>query len=176
MTVTPIAEARERLRGVTPAELTITLQITVTGSAVPGVAARVLQEVRELAERVNGTGGSRMGGPVVVGEMVEAPETGPWLRVAPAARTVLLDGEPVQLTRREFDLLLFLCRHRTQVFSREQLLTHVWGYEWTGGARTVDVHIRRLRMKLGSATVSTVHGVGYRIDDRVRVSVENELA
>jgi DNA-binding response OmpR family regulator len=61
-----------------------------------------------------------------------------------------------------------------RVVSREELLTQVWGYAWTGGTRTVDVHIRRLRTKLGHELVSTVHGVGYRIDDRARVTVERE--
>jgi DNA-binding response OmpR family regulator len=84
----------------------------------------------------------------------------------------------VRLTRREFDLLLFLSENRRRVFSREQLLTRVWGYEWVGGSRTVDVHIRRLRVKLGQdgPVVCTVHGVGYRLDDDVQVTVDHDLA
>jgi DNA-binding response OmpR family regulator len=105
---------------------------------------------------------------------VEPDGHGPHLHVVPDTRVVLLDGAPAQLTRREFDLLLFLCRNRLRVVSREELLAQVWGYAWTGGTRTVDVHIRRLRMKLGHDIVSTVHGVGYRVDDRARVSVEHE--
>jgi DNA-binding response OmpR family regulator len=104
--------------------------------------------------------------------------SGPRLHIQPASRTVLRDGEPVRLTRREFDLLLFLSAHPRRVFSREQLLTRVWGCEWIGGSRTVDVHIRRLRIKLGQRgpVVCTVHGVGYRLDDEVLVTVEDEPA
>jgi DNA-binding response OmpR family regulator len=149
-------------------EVTITVQVTVSGSMVPGVTARVLAEIQEFANRMNG-------GTVMLAPVVE-PDPGPGrrLRVLPDARTVLLDGDPAQLTRREFDLLLFLCRNRLRVVSREELLSQVWGYEWTGGTRTVDVHIRRLRMKLGHDVLSTVHGVGYRVDDRVRLAIASE--
>jgi Transcriptional regulatory protein, C terminal len=161
-----------------PAELTITVQVTVSGSVVPGVAAQVLQEIQEFADRMNGSVSLR---PVVEADLrwdagEELDGHGPLLRVAPASRVVLLDGEPAPLTRREFDLLLFLCRNRTRVVSREELLAQVWGYTWTGGTRTVDVHIRRLRTKLGHDVVSTVHGVGYRVDDRAWITVEQELA
>jgi DNA-binding response OmpR family regulator len=77
----------------------------------------------------------------------------------------------VRLTRREFDLLLFLCEHPRQVFSRDHLLSHVWGYGWVGGSRTVDVHVRRLRVKLGGPVVRTVHGVGYRLDEGLEVRI-----
>jgi two-component system, OmpR family, response regulator len=161
-----------------PAELTITVQVTVSGAVLPGVAAQLLQEIQEFADRNNGTVSL---GPVVEADLrwgagEESDGAGPHLRVAPDTRLVLLGGEPAQLTRREFDLLLFLCRNRARVVSREELLAQVWGYAWTGGTRTVDVHIRRLRMKLGHAILSTVHGVGYRIDDQVRVTVERETA
>jgi two-component system OmpR family response regulator len=159
-----------------PAELTITVQVTVSGSAVPGVTSRVLQEIQEFADRMNGARVSLR--PVVDADRAcyaaEPDGRGPHLRVVPDTRVVWLDGEPVQLTRREFDLLLFLCRNRQRVVSREELLAQVWGYAWTGGTRTVDVHIRRLRMKLGHDIVSTVHGVGYRVDDQARVTVEHE--
>jgi DNA-binding response OmpR family regulator len=94
-----------------------------------------------------------------------------WLWIDPGSRMVVQDGRPVQLTRREFDLLLFLCEHPRRVFSREQLLSQVWGYEWVGGSRTVDVHVRRLRIKLGQhrPVVRTVHGIGYRLDDDLEV-------
>jgi hypothetical protein len=155
-------------------ELTITVQVTLSGSVLPGVAAQVLQEIQEFADRMNGARVTLS--PVLEPDpappaAAELDGPGPRLRVLPEARSVLLDGEPAQLTRREFDLLLFLCRNRLRVVSREELLSQVWGYEWTGGTRTVDVHIRRLRMKLGHQVLSTVHGVGYRIDDRVRLAV-----
>jgi hypothetical protein len=82
------------------------------------------------------------------------------------ARTVLRHGLPVRLSRLEYELLVFLVRHPNRVFTREQLLVHVWGHRYAGG-RTIDVHIRRLRMKLNldRPLVTTVHGVGYRLAD-----------
>ena len=78
-------------------------------------------------------------------------------------RAVVQDGEPVELTPKEFDLLVWMARHPRQVFTRERLLDAVWGYEYAGDTRTVDMHIQRLRKKLraGEAIV-TVFGVGYK--------------
>ena len=73
-------------------------------------------------------------------------------------------GKPLDLTYKEFELLKFLAQHPGRVFSRDQLLSEVWGYDYFGGSRTVDVHIRRLRAKLGDleGLISTVRNVGYR--------------
>lgn len=76
-----------------------------------------------------------------------------------------LGGRPLDLTYMEYELLKFLATHPGKVFTRETLLSRVWGYEYYGGARTVDVHIRRLRAKLGEEQanlISTVRSVGYR--------------
>jgi DNA-binding response OmpR family regulator len=76
-----------------------------------------------------------------------------------------IDGRPIDLTYMEYELLKFLAQHPGKVFTRETLLSRVWGYEYYGGARTVDVHIRRLRAKLGEEhanLISTVRSVGYR--------------
>jgi len=76
-----------------------------------------------------------------------------------------LSGRPLDLTYMEYELLKFLATHPGKVFTREVLLSRVWGYEYYGGARTVDVHIRRLRAKLGEEQanlISTVRSVGYR--------------
>jgi len=76
-----------------------------------------------------------------------------------------LSGRPLDLTYMEYELLKFLATHPGKVFTRETLLSRVWGYEYYGGARTVDVHIRRLRAKLGEEhanLISTVRSVGYR--------------
>jgi DNA-binding response OmpR family regulator len=71
-------------------------------------------------------------------------------------------GEPVELTATEFALLAFLLRRPGQVYDREQLLAHVWGYQAAAGTRTVDVHVAQLRAKLGPASpIRTVRGVGY---------------
>jgi len=76
-----------------------------------------------------------------------------------------IDNHPLDLTYMEYELLKFLAQHPGRVFTRETLLSRVWGYEYYGGARTVDVHIRRLRAKLGEEhanLISTVRSVGYR--------------
>ncbi len=78
---------------------------------------------------------------------------------------VRLDGEPVDLTYKEFELLKFLATHPGRVFSREVLLDKVWGYDYYGGTRTVDVHVRRLRSKIELGRreyIQTVRNVGYK--------------
>ena len=78
---------------------------------------------------------------------------------------VLLNREPLELTYKEFELLKFLATHPGRVFSRDQLLNQVWGYNFIGGTRTVDVHVRRLRAKLGpkyASLIDTVRNVGYK--------------
>lgn len=147
--------------------LTFTMQISVTGTALTGDAAKVLRDIRELAERMSEASVTV----TPVAALQSTVDSRLW--IDPASRSVVRDGRPVQLTRREFDLLLFLCEHPRRVFSRDQLLSHVWGYEWVGGSRTVDVHVRRLRIKLGqdNPLVRTVHGVGYRLDDDLDVRI-----
>ncbi|WP_028399391.1 response regulator transcription factor [Ectobacillus panaciterrae] len=81
-------------------------------------------------------------------------------------RRVEVDGEAIPLTVKEFDLLLFLCQHKGQVFSREQLLEKVWGYDYAGSTRTVDTHVKTIRLKFGSSGdyIQTVWGVGYKFE------------
>ena len=80
-------------------------------------------------------------------------------------RAVTVDGEPVILTYKEFELLCYLLENRGVVLSRDQILTKIWDYTYSGETRTVDVHIRTLRQKLGDAgaLIETVRGVGYRL-------------
>jgi DNA-binding response OmpR family regulator len=82
-----------------------------------------------------------------------------------AGHEVTVDGRVVDLTHQEFALLKFLSQNRGRVFSREQLLNRVWGVNYYGGSRTVDIHVRRLRMKLGPVAdpIETVRGVGYKM-------------
>lgn len=86
------------------------------------------------------------------------------LRVDGAAYSASLDGTPLDLTYTEFELLRYLMQHPGRVLSRETLVSQVWGYDYYGGTRTVDVHVRRLRAKLGQFDhyVGTVRNVGYR--------------
>jgi DNA-binding response OmpR family regulator len=81
---------------------------------------------------------------------------------------VKVNGEEVKLTAKEFLLLQYLMQHRGRVLSRDLLLTDVWGYQYTGGTRTVDVHIRRLREKLPELgeSIETIKQFGYRLVDR----------
>jgi DNA-binding response OmpR family regulator len=91
------------------------------------------------------------------------------LRIDPDRRDVRIGAKSVELRPKEFELLLALARHPGQVFSREQLLNNVWGYDFEGFSRTVDVHVQHLRDKLasaggGSGWIHTVWGVGYKFE------------
>jgi two-component system alkaline phosphatase synthesis response regulator PhoP len=88
------------------------------------------------------------------------------VRVDPASRQVWLGDELVDLTPTEFDLLETLAQNHGRVLSREQLLQKVWGYDFYGEERVVDVHVGHIRQKLGGNFIATVRGVGYRFEDR----------
>lgn len=80
-------------------------------------------------------------------------------------RRVHVDGEEIPLTLKEFELLLFLVEHRSYALSREQLLGNVWGIDYIGSVRTVDTHVKTLRMKLGMGDyIQTIWGVGYKFE------------
>lgn len=101
------------------------------------------------------------------------------LCIAPYSRTVFRHGRPVRLTRLEFDLLLYLTERPRQVLARSTLMAEVWGVDDPMNNRTVDVHIRRLRDKLGAdhaSYITTVRGVGYRFDGDHHVVIEPEPA
>ncbi len=97
-------------------------------------------------------------------EQIEEYQIGS-LYVCPSQHIVKVDAKPVVLTLKEFELLCLLLSKREMVFTRSQLLNQIWGYEFDGESRTVDVHIRSLRQKLGEAgeCIETVRGVGYKI-------------
>jgi DNA-binding response OmpR family regulator len=100
-------------------------------------------------------------------EAGESRSFGP-LTIDPVGRDVWLDGEPVALTRTEFDLLATLSHRPRMAFSRRQLIDSVWGPEWVGDEHLVDVHVGHLRRKLGDDAaqarfIRTVRGVGYRM-------------
>jgi hypothetical protein len=101
--------------------------------------------------------------------LARKPEPERWLRTGPLAidlrgMQALCQGQPLRLTPQEFGLLRHLAQHDGRAFAREALLTAVWGEDYTGSARTVDIHVRRLRAKLGDAAMrlQTVREVGYR--------------
>ncbi|RME52782.1 MAG: DNA-binding response regulator [Caldilineae bacterium] len=118
---------------------------------------------RELVARVRAV--LRRTGPQTPTPDTEAPLRVGNVTVDPARREVTVDGAPVQLRSKEFDLLLHLVRNRGLVFTREQLLDAVWGYDYYGETRTVDVHIAHLRKELAASNVriETVWGVGYKL-------------
>ncbi|SBT41678.1 winged helix-turn-helix domain-containing protein [Micromonospora narathiwatensis] len=160
--------------------LTVTLNIPLScEESLSPAARRLLEAARELLERgdavISGGPAERRPDPVPAGRSPArslAP-TVPVLHILAASRSVLRDGEPLALTRLEFDLLLHLVAHPRRVFTRLQLLNAVWGYEHAG-VRTVDVHVRRLRGKVGVDVplVTTVYGVGYRLADDARVTID----
>ncbi len=120
----------------------------LVGSAALEVEARLAQLFRRLRR----------------GTEHEIIQYGP-LALNLATYQAALDGRPLDLTYMEYELLRFLAAHPGKVFTREALLQRVWGYEYFGGARTVDVHVRRLRAKLGEEhahLIETVRSVGYR--------------
>ena len=117
---------------------------------------------RELTARVNAL--LRRTKPQTEEKLVEIER----LRIDPARHEASYDGRALELTRREFGLLYHLARHPGRLFSREELLDKVWGYDYLGETRTVDVHVRRLRAKLedGRELIQTVIGSGYRLGPR----------
>src|ERR1700733_10666895 len=134
-----------------PSEPPVTVTISIAGAAAG--RERVLAVLRDLVD-VAGSAVSVELGP---------PSSDDAIRLDPRARTALRSGQPLDLSRLEFDLLLFLARHPRQVFSRTQLLSQVWGHTHTTN-RTVDVHVSRLRTKVDDPElVTTVYGLGYRL-------------
>jgi DNA-binding response OmpR family regulator len=120
----------------------------------PFSSTEVAVRVARARLRVNG---------VERGEIVKAGS----LEVNLATYQVSIAGTPLSFAFMEYELLKFLITHPNRVFSRESLLNAVWGYDYYGGARTVDVHIRRIRAKLGqehAARIKTVRSVGYRFE------------
>ena len=89
------------------------------------------------------------------------------LVIYPSKHEVIADGTKVSLTLKEYELLLWLVRNKGEVYSRDTLLQKIWGYDFSGESRTVDVHIRTLRSKLGNCgeIIKTIRGVGYKAED-----------
>jgi DNA-binding response OmpR family regulator len=156
-----------------PAEqVTVTIQL-----AVP---ADVADAVCRLVEELRGAG-APAGLPRPVTPLRAAAEPVPTdapLRIYPDRCLAVLDGAELDLTRLEFALLSFLAEHPERVFSRSRLLTLVWGYDSISGARTVDVHVRRLRAKLGrrAELIGTVRGVGYKLSRRDWIHIHRDAA
>lgn len=139
--------------------------VALDGAAPEGdellVAPWSVGELRTRIERANHRLG--LAGGTGDGDLVRVAG----LEINLATYQVTNDGTPVDFTYMEYELLRFLVTHPNRVFSREALLSRVWGYDFYGGTRTVDVHVRRVRAKLGAeyaARIRTVRSVGYRFE------------
>ena len=123
---------------------------------LPGTGpAEIDARLRLLIGRRGGVADQESVGKVTLGELV----------IDEGTYTARLRGRPLDLTYKEFELLKYLAQHAGRVFTRAQLLQEVWGYDFFGGTRTVDVHVRRLRAKLGpeyESLIGTVRNVGYK--------------
>ena len=130
----------------------------ILDSAGPAeVEARVRLAISRYKETVDARNSSGNGNEIRSGEVA----------IDEHSYTARVKGRALDLTYKEFELLKYLAQHPGRVFTRAQLLQEVWGYDYFGGTRTVDVHIRRLRAKLGpefEAMISTVRHVGYRFN------------
>ncbi|GAA0606724.1 hypothetical protein GCM10010174_24730 [Kutzneria viridogrisea] len=152
------------------AEVSVLIRITTDAGQAPDLAARVVEAVRTAA------GGNPLTVSIPTAPTVPAPRRplGSRLRINVADRRVEHEGALVDLTRLEFDLLLFLCRRPNRVHLRTTLLAEIWGLPEEVHTRTLDVHVRRIRRKLGSAAamLDTVRGVGYRITGTEGLSID----
>ncbi len=131
--------------------------------------AEVDARLRLLVARRAAEPGAGHSGALVLGELV----------IDEATYTARLKGRPLDLTYKEFELLKYLAQHAGRVFTRAQLLQEVWGYDFFGGTRTVDVHVRRLRAKLGpehEQLIGTVRNVGYKFVRPLRSMSSRERA
>ena len=117
----------------------------------PFSAREVIARIRAVLRR-SAAPAAGADGPIEIGE----------LRLDPARRMVTLAGEPVELARKEFDLLALLMREAGAVVQRERLIDEVWDVNWFGSTKTLDVHVSALRKKLDPSFIHTVRGVGFR--------------
>lgn len=161
----------------TDTHLTVVIHLTVPTDRTYTVSAQFAEALRSAAGlpgirmTVDGAGSPRIPQPRVAAVARLEPE----LRILAGQRRVLHAGVELELTRLEFDLLLFLCRNPGRVHHRDALMTTVWKLDAPYRSRTIDVHVRRLRRKLGPLDlITTVRGVGYRVDDTTRVRIEDD--
>ncbi|MEV6136046.1 response regulator transcription factor [Nocardia sp. NPDC051990] len=135
---------------------------------LPGTGPAELDaRLRLLVGRNGGVASPENTGKITLGELM----------IDEGTYTARLRGRPLDLTYKEFELLKYLAQHAGRVFTRAQLLQEVWGYDFFGGTRTVDVHVRRLRAKLGSeyeSLIGTVRNVGYKAVRPARTNTKGE--
>src|SRR5690606_959971 len=159
----------------------VTAQITVSHDELDEVGASIVQQLQAIVGSGSKPGIRVRRRPIAPpSEVAHLPDPAtrpePRVKIHPASRVVIRDGVQVALTKMEFDLLLFLAQRPQKVHNRQEILRAVWGYEHTVSTRTIDVHIRRLRRKLGNDLdlITTVRGVGYRFDATDEVVIDSE--
>ncbi|KRE60076.1 response regulator transcription factor [Nostocoides sp. Soil756] len=174
-----LAMARSLCRVLTTTGVSVPLVVVVTEGGLAGLTSEwgvddVILDTAGPAEveaRLRLAIGRRaeadpaQGGPITAGSLV----------IDEATYSVRLRGRVLDLTYKEFELLKYLAQHPGRVFTRSQLLQEVWGYDYFGGTRTVDVHVRRLRAKLGiehELLIGTVRNVGYRFVPEAAADVD----
>ncbi|MCI2417314.1 winged helix-turn-helix domain-containing protein [Saccharopolyspora sp. K220] len=163
------------VRPVEGAVVEVTARFVVARHDLPALQRDFARKLRALANLPNQSNVEIQTGPEVPHLRSLPTPAEPELRILVAPRKVVrADGTLVELTRLEFDLLLFLCQNPGRVHQRGALLNAVWHLNSTPSTRTVDVHIRRIRSKLGPDLdlITTVRGVGYRLDRTTEVSIE----
>lgn len=159
-------EILRRLRGEEQSARTPVIMLTARGTEMDKVAGLELGAddylakpfgLMELQARVKAL--LRRAGSLPAGRVLRCGD----LELDPDAREVRQGGAPVELTYKEFELLRLLISRKGTVLNREEILAHVWGYRYAGETRTVDMHIKSLRKKLGEGYIATVRGVGYKM-------------
>lgn len=153
---------------------TAQIRVVVNLDVEPDRAESVATRFADALCTALGTGVSTSVGPVLRGLPAALPGA-PALRIWTRRRIVEAAGVPVELTRLEYDLLLYFCEHPHVVHTRADLMENVWGLPGHPSSRTVDVHIRRLRTKIGAdiPLLTTVRGVGYRVDNTDLYQIED---
>jgi len=165
---TDLASAKSLCKILTTTGVTVPLMLVLTEGGLTAVSADwgVNDVVLDSAGPAEVDARIRL----VIGRMAQTDSTSKiqasGVVIDEASYSAKVHGKPLDLTFKEFELLRFFATHPSRVFTREQLLSEVWGYDYFGGTRTVDVHVRRLRAKLGDleSLIGTVRNVGYRFN------------
>ena len=149
-----------------PSQWSFTVDVQIRGAADPAM----LQLVRDLHRLVAASTPSTPSYPDARQDLVDPYRDGPVLHIDARGRTVTRGGRSIVLSRLEFDVLHYFAEHPGRVFTRAELLAAIW-HDDKSGSRTVDVHVRRIRAKVGDQVIHTVRNVGYRLSQSAHVEL-----